>query len=91
MVNIPSNFLKGKTEYTCICGEKENMKHILNCELLSEKTEQGLDYEKIFNGTINQQIDVFRIIKQNLDQRELLISEMNSPCDPCDPLYSVMD
>ena len=91
MVNIPSNFPKGKTEYTCICGEKENMKHIYNCELLSEKKEQGLDYEKIFNGTINQQIDVFRIVKQKLDHRELLISEMNSPCDPCDPLYSVMD
>ena len=69
----------------------ENIKHIYNCELLSEKKEQGLDYEKIFNGTINQQIDVFRIVKQNLDQRELIISEMNSPCDPCDPLYSVMD
>ena len=73
MVNIPSNFPKGKTEYTCICGEKENMKHIYNCELLSEKKEQGVDYEKIFNGTINQQIDVFRIVQQNLDQRELII------------------
>ena len=91
MVDIPSNFPKGKTEFKCICGEIENMNHIYNCELLSEKKEQSLDYEKIFNGTIKQQVDVFRIVKQNLDQREIIISKMNFPCDPCDPLYSVMD
>ena len=67
------------------------MNHIYNCELLSEKKEQSLDYEKIFNGTIKQQVDIFRIVKQNLDQREIIISKMNFPCDPCDPLYSVMD
>ena len=91
MVDIPSNFPKEKTEFQCICGEKENMEHIYNCELLSDKKEQRIDYENIFNGTIKQQMDVFRKMKQNLDQRKRMISKMNLPCDPCDPLYSVMD
>ena len=84
MVNIP--LPKGKTEYKCICGEIENMKHFYNCTLLSE----SLD-ETIFNGTIKNQIDVFRIVTQNLDQRQIITSEMNFPCDPNDPLYSVME
>ena len=70
MVNIPGNFPKGETEYPCICGETENMGYIDNCEILSEIKMQNLEYEKIFDGTINQQIEVFRIIKQNLEKRE---------------------
>ena len=91
MVDIPDNFPRGKTEFKCICGEQENMSHLYNCELLSEKKEKRLEYEKIFNGTINQQIEIFRIIQQNLNQREATIIEMITPCDPSDPLYSVMD
>ena len=72
MVNIPSNFPKGKTEYTCICVEKENMKHIYNCELLSEKKEQGLDYEKIFNGNGKQQIQVYKTFQQTLRKEKRL-------------------
>ena len=56
MVDIPDNFPKGKTEFKCICGEKENMSHLYKCELLRQKKEINLEYEKIFNGTINQQI-----------------------------------
>ena len=70
MVDIPDNFPRGKTEFKCICGEQENMSHLYNCELLSEKKEKRLEYEKIFNGTINQQIEIFRIVQQNLNQRE---------------------
>ena len=72
MVNIPRNFPKGETEYPCICGETENMGHIYNCEILSERKTRILKYEKIFDGTMDQQIEVFRIIKQNLEKRELL-------------------
>ena len=65
MENIPS-ISKGETAYFCICGEIENMGHIYNCKILSEgetKTKK-LEYEKIFDGTMNQQVEVFRIIKQ---------------------------
>ena len=72
MVNIPGNFPKGETEYPCICGETENMGHIYNCEILSERKTQILKYEKIFDGTMDQQIEVLRNIKQNLEKRELL-------------------
>ena len=91
MVDIPSNFPKGRKEFKCLCGEKENMKHIYQCELLSQKKEKSFEYEKIFNGTINQQTEIFRKVQQNLKQREEKISEIITPCDPCDPLFSVMD
>jgi hypothetical protein len=37
MVDIPNHFPKVKTEFKCIGGEIENMKHIYNCEPQSEK------------------------------------------------------
>jgi hypothetical protein len=35
MINIPANFPKPKMEYRCYCGEKEDMKHIYNCEIIN--------------------------------------------------------
>ena len=54
------------------------------------KEEESLDFETLFNGTIKKQKDVFRIVTQNLDQRQI-ITIMNFPFDPNDPVYSVMD
>ena len=44
MVNIPGNFPKGETEYKYICKETENMGHIYNCEILSERKTQTCEY-----------------------------------------------
>ena len=35
MIEIESNFLSGKKETFCFCGEKEEMPHIYYCELLN--------------------------------------------------------
>ena len=50
-------------------------------------------YENLYTGYINQQIEIFRIVEQNLKKREdiqLKNCENQPPCDPCDPLYSLM-
>ena len=48
------------------------------------KTEQQseLPYEKIHNGNVKQQIEVFETFEQNLMRRQMLISEFKPPCDP---------
>ena len=38
--------------------------------------------KKIFNGNINQQIEVFKLVKQNLEKREIMKSEIDFPYDP---------
>ena len=65
----------------CVCGETEDMSHIYNCEMLNTN-EPNLSYETIYTGNMKQQIEVFKVFKQNLDQRELIKNQTESPCDP---------
>ena len=82
MYDIPEIFPKGDKKYTCICGESETITHIYNCSILSEKNEANIPYEKIFNGNLDQQIMVFKLVRQNLEERSTIKNEMNLPCDP---------
>ena len=87
MIDIPNNFPGRKEHNQCVCGETEEMTHIYNCEML-KKCETELTYEKIFIGNMKQQIEVYKIFKQNLEQREIL----RSKCDPDEiHCFSVMD
>jgi hypothetical protein len=91
MVNIPANFPKPNTEYKCQCDKKEDMEHIFDCEIFSNGTKNILKYEQIYKGTLNEQIEVFRIFENNMERREKMKCEINFPCDPpCDPLFAVM-
>ena len=91
MIDIPYNFPRKNMHNKCVCGETEDMSHIYNCELLN-KNEPNLSYETIFTGNLKQQIEVYKIFKHNLDQRELIKSEIESPCDPDEiRCKSVMD
>ena len=91
MLDIPYNF-PGKNKHNeCECGETEDMSHIYNCEMLN-KNETNLSYETIYTGNMKQQIEVYKIFKQNLDQREFIKSEIEFPCDPVEiRCISVMD
>ena len=91
MLDIPYNF-PGKNKHSeCECGETEDMSHIYNCEMLN-KNETNLSYETIYTGNMKQQIEVYKIFKQNSDQREFIQSEIDSPCDPDEiRCISVMD
>ena len=76
MINIPDNF-SSNSEYKCVCGKIENMKHIYQCEQFNEQIEPKLPYEKIFNGKLKEQIEVYRKFKQNLLKREKLKEQEN--------------
>ena len=53
---------------------RENIAHIYNCEILSKKKQENISYEKIFNGNMNQQIKVFQLVRQNSEEREIILS-----------------
>ena len=89
MIDIGSNF--GKTEKCSKCEIKEDMEHIFYCEYWS-KLENNIPYEKIYNGNLNEQIDILRIFEKKLEKRnEERLKNKNPPCDPncCDPLCFV--
>ena len=88
MVDIPSNFSKLNENMKCVCNDLETMKHIYDCEILICETKPKIKYEKIYNGEIEEQIEVFRKFEENLEKREKL---KNPPRDPsiCDLLVSV--
>ena len=56
MIDIPSNFFS-KCELKCVCGEMEDMLHIYKCELYNKQNETKLEYDKKFDGNLNEQIE----------------------------------
>ena len=72
MYDIPQNFPKGDEKYTCVCGERENIAHIYNCEILSKKKPEKISYENIYNGNMNQQIKVYQLVRQKERGKNLL-------------------
>ena len=76
MIEIPSN-LSSKLETRSQCGSIENMEfRTINQE------ERILPYEKIYNGSINEQIAIFQIFDRNLEIREWKQTETELWCDP---------
>jgi hypothetical protein len=65
----------------CWCGEIEDMNHIYNCELYRNNKKESISYNKIYNGKLEEQLEVFSIFKQNLEQRQQIITEIELPCD----------
>ena len=82
MTKIPNNF--GKEE-KCVCGKFENMSHIYSCEILNKKKTK-ISFDEIYNGNLHNQIEIFRRIENNLEERRKMKTENNFPCDPSDPL-----
>ena len=95
MVDIPSNFCKSENnKCKCMCGVKENMQHIYECENLNiEKT--NIRYEKIFTGNTEQQRKILERFEKSLENRETYIQRNKSENDfdqvilSCDQLFSV--
>ena len=76
MVNIPSNFSSSKTKIICYCGDVENMEHIYQCD-----SEVILPYNLVYNGSIEEQIEVYNIFEDQLERRTKM-NETEFPCDP---------
>ena len=97
MIDIPIHFPKSEVKPQCTCGEIEEMAHIINCEILNEGVNQDKNekYKNIFNGTVKEQIRIYRKFEQNMRKREKLKTE--PPCDPqgsaslCSSVEIVMD
>ena len=93
LTKIPSNFPKAYETNQCYCGGEENMEYIYNCEVLKEGKREILKYERIYNGTLREQIEVFRQFESNMKKRETLKKQNCTPCglvvDPL-PVMAVM-
>ena len=86
MTDIPANYSNSAQNMKCICQEYEDMSHIYYCREWNS-VQPSLSYEKIYNGTISEQIKVFRRFENNLEMRKQ--SRNTSPLDPfCDRLNS---
>ena len=98
MTNIESNFTsEEKNESVCICGERDNMKHIFICEQLN-KEQPTEEYEQIYGENLIKMKYVLNRFNENLNQREKLekierIDKQNHQeilvCDP--QQFVVMD
>ena len=80
--------------------DRKKICHTYSCTQLN-KEEMILPYDKIFNGNMSEQIEIFRRFKNNLERRNQMILESetqseqtgisdNPPCDQTtDPLNCV--
>ena len=63
-----------------ICSEKQNYKYPK--QILNKDEKTTVQYEKVYNGNLRQQLEVYKIFKQNMMRREQLNDEITSyPCD----------
>ena len=89
MVNIAANFTS-KSETKCECGQLENMKHIYECKMYNKENPE-IEFNKIYNGNLNEQKMVFNKFKQNMQKREKM-KEISHPSDQFNPmLFTVWD
>ena len=68
--------LKGKYD-TLECGacqlEEENQEHILECsELNKNRNKEKVRYEKIFNGTVEEKLEIAKLFEENFKVLENL-------------------
>ena len=75
MTQIPSNFSSRDNVFYCVCGDRESMPHLYNCEKLNKQTTKSdhVSYNKIYNGHINEKIEVYRKFEENLKVRENIL------------------
>ena len=67
MTKIPYNF--GKKEEKCVCGNLENISHIYSCKSLN-KNEFRILFNEFYNGNLEQQIEIFKRLENNLEMRK---------------------
>ena len=73
MVKIPDNF-RGKMtqQQVCVtgCGQRENMSHIYDCEILNGEKKGTNPYETIYNGTLTKQVTIYYPMKERQHKRD---------------------
>ena len=82
VINLCENLYAGIGALTQ--REKENISHIYECKSLNEQ-QAKLPYNKIYNGNLNNQLEIFRRLEKSLKERDKVKTNI-FPCDPRDPL-----
>ena len=71
VTNLKMNFKGMYDDFECsACGiEEETQEHVvMNCKMLNEnKLRKNVEYEKIFNGTLYEKLEVAKKFKENFD------------------------
>ena len=90
VAEIPANFCSSENNrYTCICNKTEDIKHIYHCKILN-KDEPMIKFEKLFGENTQQQKILLKRFEDNMKTRNENMMK-NEPCDPMDPLSSVVE
>ena len=95
MLEIPENYSSGNVQTFCW----EVMAHIYYCNILNQNNNELISYERIYDGSISEQIRIYDTFEENFKRREQLLTEQSediqliSICEtkkrkkpPCDPL-----
>ena len=72
-INVKRNMKGMYDNLDCTaCGaEEETQEHVIKCEKLSKNKEKNdVNYEKLFNGTVDEKLIIARIFKENYDVLE---------------------
>ena len=72
VTNVKTN-MKGKYEkLECrACNlEEESQKHIMECKILNHESDQKLEYEKVFNGTVSEKLKIAKKFRKNIEKLE---------------------
>ena len=94
MVDIPANFSSSNIINKCICGDREDMKHIYICKELNIIKEET-SYEIIYSDNVKEQIKVYKRFQNNMDKRSEIKEKTNIEETTshkillCDPLSSL--
>ena len=80
--------------------QREDKKHIYYSKILNKNKSETENYSMIYNGSISQQISVFKRFEENFKQREKLLKtkletkrnteEKEENLPPCDPIVDLL-
>ena len=72
VTNVKMNFKGMYQDFLCeICNEEnESQEHIIKCKKIEKNYTIKLDFSKIFNGNVNQMVEVARKFKENIEIRD---------------------
>ena len=74
MIWLPTNFPQNKIEIICVCGQREEMKHVYECKYWNTE-QRTTEYEMIYGDNIKQQVNVYKRFRSNYENRKTLLSE----------------
>ena len=79
MNKISWNYKSKQENNMCLskCGMEETNEHIYNCDMFNRNRNIIHKYEDIYNGNLQTQVEIFRILKENMEKRQIFPSDPN--------------